>query len=67
VVKASAEVNPDQGKMGIYRSLAQLAYQAYLSKDDHAAGALGRFLERCWDQGEGDLREVSPDTWSQID
>jgi hypothetical protein len=67
MVKASAEINPDQGKMGIYRSLAQLSYQAYLSKDDHTAAVLGRNLERCWDKGEGDLRKASPDTWSQID
>jgi hypothetical protein len=66
-VKASAEINPDQGKMGIYRSLAELAYQAYANQDDHTAAVLGRILERCWDKGEGDLRKSSPDTWAQID
>jgi hypothetical protein len=62
-----ADIDPDQGKMGIYRALAQLAYQAYVNKDDHTAAVLGRILERCWDKGEADLRKSAPDRWSAID
>jgi hypothetical protein len=67
VVKASAKINPDKGTMGIYRSLAKLAYQANLNKDDQTAAVLGRILERCSDKDERDVRKRSLDSWSQID
>lgn len=61
------EINPDNGKMGGYRALAQLAYRAYEQKDDKTAAVLGRVLERVWDRGEGELRKSSPDVWGKID
>ena len=60
-------VNPDQGKMGVYRSLAELTYQAYLEKDDGQAAVLARILERVWDRGESGLRTSAPETWGKID
>jgi hypothetical protein len=63
----AAVVNPDQGKMGVYRSLAELTFDAYEDKKDSEAAALARILEKVWDRGETDLRKSSPDTWSKID
>ena len=60
-------VNPDQGKMGVYRSLSQLAWEAYESNNYAQAAVLARILERVWDRGEGDLRKSSPEAWSAID
>jgi hypothetical protein len=65
--KSSVDINPDSGKMGSYRALAQLAYRAYEQKDDKTAAILGRVLERVWDRGEGELRKSSPDVWGKID
>ena len=62
-----ALIDPDQGKMGIYRALAQLAYQDYEKKDDESAAVLVRILERVWDRGEGDLRKSNPAAWRAID
>ena len=50
--KTSNDINPDQGRMGSYRALAQLAYHAYEQGDDKTAAILARILERTWDQGE---------------
>ena len=63
----AAVVNPDNGKMGIYRSLAQLTYQAYVEKDDKEAGVLARILEKVWDREQSGLRTSSPETWGKID
>ena len=60
-------VNPDQGKMGIYRSLAELAWEAYESNNYAQAAVLARILERVWDRSQGDLRKSSPEVWSAID
>src|ERR1700728_1820411 len=56
-----AAIDPDQGKMGTYRALAELAYQSYEKKDNTTAAVLARILEKSWDRGEGDLRKSSSD------
>jgi hypothetical protein len=63
----AAQVTVDDTKMGSYRALAELSYQAFQKGDNATAAVLARILERTWDKGEGDLRKSSPDTWSQID
>jgi hypothetical protein len=66
-VARATVVDPDQGKMGTYRALAELAYEASIEQHDAEAAALARILEKVWDRGEGGLRQSSPDTWSKID
>jgi hypothetical protein len=63
----AAPITVDNTKMGSYRALAELSYQAFEKGDNAMAAVLARILERTWDKGEGDLRKSSPDTWSQID
>jgi hypothetical protein len=63
----AAIVNPDQGKMGVYRSLAELTYEAYVNKDDAQAAVLARILEKVWDRGETNLRASTPAVWTRID
>lgn len=63
----AARITVDDTKMGSYRALAELSYQAFEKGDNPTAAVLARILERTWDKGEGDLRKSSPDTWSQID
>lgn len=60
-------ITVDNTKMGSYRALAELSYQAFQKGDNATAAVLARILERTWDKGEGDLRKSSPDTWSGID
>ncbi len=62
----AAIVNPDQGKAGVYRSLAQLAYQAYAEKNDGEAAVLARILEKVWASESANLRASSPDVWQKI-
>lgn len=57
----------DNTKMGVYRALAQLSYQAFQKGDNANAAELARILERAWDKGEGDLSKSGPATWKQID
>jgi hypothetical protein len=63
----AAPITVDNTKMGSYRALAELSYQAFRKGDNATAAVLARILERTWDKGEGDLRKSSPDTWSAID
>src|SRR6267143_5816195 len=42
----------DNTKMGAYRALAQLSFQAFQKGDNATAAELARILERTWDQGE---------------
>jgi hypothetical protein len=42
----------DNTKMGAYRALAQLCFQAYKRGDDATAAELARILERTWDAVE---------------
>jgi hypothetical protein len=57
----------DNTKMGAYRALAQLSFQAFQKGDNAMAAELARILERTWDKGEGDLSKSNPDVWKQID
>jgi len=63
----AAPITVDNTKMGSYRALAELSYQAFQKGDNATAAVLARILERTWDKGESDLRKSAPDTWSQID
>lgn len=63
----AAIVDPDQGKMGTYRSLAQLAYEACVENHATRAVVLARILEKVWDRSEIGLRKSSPEVWSRID
>lgn len=42
----------DNTRMGAYRALAQLSFQAFQKGDNATAAELARILERTWDQGE---------------
>lgn len=42
----------DNTRMGAYRALAQLSFQAFQKGDITTAAELARILERTWDQGE---------------
>ncbi|HEY2471356.1 MAG TPA: hypothetical protein VGI45_26420 [Terracidiphilus sp.] len=42
----------DDTRMGAYRALAQLSFQAFQKGDGAMAAELARILERVWDQGE---------------
>lgn len=42
----------DNTRMGAYRALAQLSFQAFQKGDNGTAAELARVLERTWDQGE---------------
>ena len=57
----------DNTKMGAYRALAQLSFQAFQKGDDATAAELARILERTWDKGEGDLSKSNPEVCKQID
>jgi YVTN family beta-propeller protein len=50
-----------------FRSLAQSAMDAVKKNDLAAANKFCQTLELEWDEGEGDLRQSSPDLWNQID
>jgi len=63
----ASPISVDNTKMGSYRALAELSYQAFQKGDNATAAVLARILERTWDKGEGDLRKSAPDIWSQID
>jgi hypothetical protein len=57
----------DNTKMGAYRALAQLSFQAFQKGDNATAAELARILERTWDKGEADLSKSNSDVWKQID
>jgi hypothetical protein len=62
----------DNTKMGPYRALAHLAYNAHQKGDDVTAAQLARILERVWDKAEdygGDtaLSKTNPDVFKQVD
>jgi hypothetical protein len=42
----------DNSRMGAYRALAQLSFQAFQKGNNAMAAELARILERTWDQGE---------------
>jgi hypothetical protein len=62
----------DNTKMGAYRALAQLSFQAFQKGDNATAAELARILERTWDadeEGGGDrsLAKTNKDLFEQID
>ena len=50
--KVTQSAGVDNTRMGAYRALAQLSFQALQKGDNATAAELARILERTWDQGE---------------
>src|SRR5882762_4344216 len=50
--KITQTAGVDNTRMGAYRALAQLSFQAFQKGDNTTAAELARVLERTWDQGE---------------
>jgi len=50
--KVTQVAGVDNTRMGAYRALAQMSYQAFQKGDKATAAELARVLERVWDQGE---------------
>ena len=50
--KVTQTAGVDNTRMGAYRALAQLSFQALQNGDNATATELARILERTWDQGE---------------
>lgn len=50
--KVTQTAGVDNTRMGAYRALAQLSFQAFEQGDNATAAELARVLERTWDQGE---------------
>jgi len=50
--KITQTAGVDNTRMGAYRALAQLSFQAFQRGDNAVAAELARILERTWDQGE---------------
>ena len=50
--KTTQTAGVDNTKMGAYRALAQLSFQAFQKGDTATAAELARILERTWDNGE---------------
>jgi len=50
--KVTQTAGVDNTRMGAYRALAQLSFQAFQKGDSAIAAELARVLERTWDQGE---------------
>jgi hypothetical protein len=50
--KVTQVAGVDNTRLGAYRALAQLTFQAFQRGDDANAAELARILERTWDQGE---------------
>jgi len=59
-------------KMGAYRAIAQLSFEAFKGGDKTLAAKIARILERTWDQGEegscnNALKATNPNLFQQID
>jgi hypothetical protein len=50
--KLTETAGVDNTRMGAYRALAELSFQAFQKGDNAIAAELARILERTWDQGE---------------
>src|ERR1700733_11000453 len=50
--KVTQTAGVDNTRMGAYRALAQLSFQAFRRGDNATAAKLALVLERTWDQGE---------------
>jgi hypothetical protein len=62
----------DNTKMGPYRALAQMTFQAFKKGDNATAAELARILERTWDAaedggGEKSLSKTNKDLFDQAD
>jgi hypothetical protein len=62
----------DNTKMGAYRTLAEISFQAFHKGDLAMAAKLARVLERTWDAaeeggGERSLGKTNPELFEQID
>jgi hypothetical protein len=62
----------DNTKMGAYRALAQLSFQAFKRGDGATAAELARILERSWDASEEggsntSLLKINKDLFERID
>lgn len=70
--KVSHTAGVDNGRMGAYRALAQLSFQAFQKGDPAMAAELARILERTWDAAEeyggpNSLGTKNKDLFEQID
>ena len=50
--KVTQTAGVDNTRMGSYRALARLSFEAFQKGDNATAAELARILERTWDQGE---------------
>ena len=71
-VKAPQTAGVDNTKMGAYRALAQLSFQAFQKGEIASAAELARILERTWDAaeehgGNTSLIKRNKDLFEQID
>src|SRR5260370_14636733 len=70
--KSSSIAGVENTKMGAYRALAQLSFEAFKGGDKALAAKLARILERTWDQGEegscnNAFKTINPNLFQQID
>jgi hypothetical protein len=70
--KVTQTAGVDNTKMGAYRALAQLSFQAFQKGDSATAAELARVLERTWDAAEGgggehSLGKTNADSFEKID
>jgi hypothetical protein len=70
--KVTQTTGVDNTKMGAYRALAQLSFQAFQKGDSATAAELARILERTWDAaeeggGKRSLISLNKDLFEQID
>jgi hypothetical protein len=70
--RPSQTAGVDNSKMGAYRALAELSYQAFQKGDNATAAKLARILERTWDKGEEgggerSLAKTNNELFEQID
>jgi hypothetical protein len=70
--KPNRTADVENTKMGAYRALAQLSFDAFDSGDKALAARLARILERTWDRGEegsgnNKLEATNPNLFRQID
>jgi hypothetical protein len=70
--KVTQTAGVDNTKMGAYRALAQLSFQAFQKGDNATAAELARILERTWDAaeeggGERSLVKTNRNLFEEID
>jgi hypothetical protein len=70
--RPSQTAGVDNSKMGAYRALAELSFQAFRKGDTASSAKLARILERTWDKGEEgggerSLAKTNKELFEQID